>query len=1037
MPVHLFPEFLALLRSSIHPHKAPLPHWRLREADLDPDTATTQNTARWSHYTVTSPWGGYDRTAWFRNAVRVPHEFRGHPVVLLVHLSEALLYVDGEPWQGVDRNHTEALLLPRARGGERLALALQAYSGRKRQPSEFCSAYVATLDPVARALHTALRTLEDLLRDGRLERTEAERVKDLLHRTILQFEDARPGSPELPAAIRRAHAFLFAALEREFPTEVGGTVHLLPHSHIDVVWLWTLKETVRKCGRTFSTALRLMDEFPEAGFMQSQAYLYDMTRRSYPSLYRSIRRRVREGRWEVNGATWVEPDCNIPNGESLVRQLLYGRRFFQKEFGAAADVLWLPDTFGYSWALPQILRAAGVRAFFTTKLLWNDTTVFPHNSFLWEGIDGTRILAHEPPVGLEGLVTPGHVGKSWSAFREQEAGGTVLQTFGYGDGGGGPTKEHLEAARTLRGVTGMPRTALGTVRAFFDDLGSREDRLPVWKGELYLEMHRGTYTTHAWVKRANRRAESMLYTAEFLAAAAHLQAPGTYRYPAPLLEGAWKKLLLNQFHDIVPGTAIADAYEDTRRDFEEIGETCEAVTAAAVRPFVAPRGRGRSARFTLVNPLGWERSAYVSLEVPGRHAGLALRADDGTPLAHQILSRTGGRTQLLCHVPGLPPFGFAGLAVEPAPAGAGAHTPFSMDGGTIRTPYHELTTAADGSIASLTDLRSGRSVFAGGRCGNVFQLFRDTPRQWEAWEIDPDYGKNPLDILRFERAETVENGPLRFVLRSTWRIGARSRIVQDLVLYHASPRIDFVTTAAWHEAQTLLKVAFPFAVPADAVTYEIQFGALERTSRPATASDRARYEVPGQQWADVSAQGHGVSLLNDCKYGYDADGATLRLTLIRSPHYPHPVEPWWLHDEAVTDQGEHRFTYALLPHEGDWRDAAAVRRARELNVPVAVVAGQRRGTTGPLFELSSSAVVVDAVKKAEDGDEVVLRMHEAHGSACTCTLRCGFRVHEAAACDLMEQPAGEIPREGDALQLTFRPFEIKTVKIRPHRTRKP
>jgi len=378
-----------------------------------------------------------------------------------------------------------------------------------------------------------------------------------------------------------------------------------------------------------------------------------------------------------------------------VRQLLYGRRFFQKEFGAAADVLWLPDTFGYSWALPQILRAAGVRAFFTTKLLWNDTTVFPHNSFLWEGIDGTRILAHEPPVGLEGLVTPGHVGKSWSAFREQEAGGTVLQTFGYGDGAAGPRRNTWRRRARCAGSPACRarrsgRSAPSSTTSAAARTGSRLE------GELYLEMHRGTYTTHAWVKRANRRAESMLYTAEFLAAAAHLQAPGTYRYPAPLLEGAWKKLLLNQFHDIVPGTAIADAYEDTRRDFEEIGETCEAVTAAAVRPFVAPRGGGVPPLHPR-QPLGWERSAYVSLEVPGRHAGLALRADDGTPLAHQILSRTGGRTQLLCHVPGLPPFGFAGLAVEPAPAGAGAHTPFSMDRGTIRTPYYELTTAADGA----------------------------------------------------------------------------------------------------------------------------------------------------------------------------------------------------------------------------------------------------------------------------------------------------------------------------------------------------
>jgi alpha-mannosidase len=1030
MPVNHFTEFLSLVASAVHPHTIPLPGWMIAEETPRSPVAPARGGRGWKPYTVTTRWGGEDRTAWFRRTVTVPREFRGRPVVLLAHLNEALLYVDGRVHQGIDRNRKEALLTPRARGGERFELRIQAYAGRSGATAEFCSAYLAVMNPKARELHTALRTLEAVLRDVRMERTEAERIKDLLHRTLLEFENARPGSPQVPAAIDRAHDFLFETIRREFSGEQSGSVRLLPHSHIDVVWLWTLKETARKCARTFSTALRMMEEFPEFRFMQSQAFLYDLTRRQYPEIYRAVRRQVRAGRWEATGATWVEPDCNIPNGESLVRQVLYGRRFFRKEFGVEADVLWLPDTFGYSWALPQILKKSGVRAFFTTKLLWNDTNPFPHNSFVWEGIDGSRIPAHEPPVGLEGMVSPAHLFRGWDEFREKETGGEVLQTFGYGDGGGGPTREHLEALRVLGSFSGMPCSAVGGVRAFADRLVERAHSLPVWSGELYLEMHRGTYTTQAWVKRENRRAEAALYTSELLASAAFLRGGPGARYPAAELESAWKRLLLNQFHDIVPGTAIADAYEEVRNDFADLQSACEAVNARALRSLVRPPLKSRGNRFAVFNPLGWERDEQVVLTIPGRHADVAVRNGGGELLPHQVLRRGRSATTVLCRVSSLPPFGFAALTAEPAAAGAPQESPFAASGGAVRTPLYDLTFAPDGSIASLKDLRRGVDVFLEGQPGNAFQIFRDRPKQWEAWEIDPEYEKNPLDILRFQSRASVESGPLRLVLRSRWSVGSRSSILQDLVLYRDSPRIDFVTVVHWHEAQTLLKAAFPIAVPASSVTYEIQFGALERSSRPAGPWDAAKFEVPGQQWADVSAVGSGVSLLNDCKYGYDAADSRLRLTLIRSPHYPHPVEPWWLHDEAVTDQGEHRFTYALFPHAGDWRSAETVRRARELNVPPLVVRGAPR-TGESLIDISSPAVLVDAVKRAEGSGSLIVRLHEAHGSAAECDVRAGFPLRGAAECDLEERRTADLPLRGRTVRLSFSPFEIKTLELIP------
>ena len=546
--------------------------------------------------------------------------------------------------------------------------------------------------------------------------------------------------------------------------------------------------------------LRLMERYPEFRFAQSQAQLYAYVHEHYPGIAAQVRERIREGRWEVIGSTWVEPDCNIPSGESLVRQVVHGRRYFEREFGTAGDVLWLPDTFGYAWSLPQILRQSGIRSFFTTKLRWNDTTRFPHASFWWEGLDGSRVLAHIPPIGLEGLVTPQHLARSWREYAERRRTRHVLQTYGYGDGGGGVTAEQVDATRVLADAPGLPASRPTSVAAFFRALRRDGARLPAWRDELYLELHRGTYTTHAWLKRANRRAEASLYTTELLCALAGVTgAPGARTDRAARkqekdrfdLDSLWKRLLLNQFHDIVPGTAVEEAYEDTRRDFAAIEHGCKVLQQAAIDrllPVDSPRQGG----VTLFNPLPWERVEPVLLAAPGAHA--IVTDASGQRLPSQIV-RDSGPARVLC-APRVPALGCAHLTVTRAARPRPVRAEARQDALTLETPLVRLQFDAHGAIVSLVDKTRGRDIVAGGQRLNVFQAFRDEPAHWEAWDIDPEYERKPVDLFSTASVRVLERGPVRWRARVALRADSRTRLEQDVLLSHDTPRVDFVTRAA-------------------------------------------------------------------------------------------------------------------------------------------------------------------------------------------------------------------------------------------------
>jgi len=1031
MAIDLLEQIHPHIKDSIYPLRTELSDWRMKEEDIPDGGSASLHDKSWTSIRIPFQWGKYDKTYWFRETITITPNFSGKPLVLILDFPEALLYLNGKPYHGIDPHHKEILICEKSKLNEQFVVAIQAYSGRKHEHNTFSVAQLAVLDTTARRLDSALTVLQDLDKLIDHGSFESKKIRDLIHRTLIFLKYFKPGSEEYPNAIRRAYNFLLNTLETELKTTLPGLVHLIGHSHIDTSWLWTLLETTRKCGRTFSSVLRLMEEFPEFKFSQSQPVLYEITKRHYPDLYKQIHQRITEGKWEPLGAMWTEADCNIPNGESLVRQIIYGKKFFKQEFGVDANILWLPDSFGFNWSMPQILKKSGITNFYTCKLLWNDKTIFPYTSFWWQGIDKTKILAHISPVGLEGQITPKLLLKNVNPSEQEQPVPPVLQMYGFGDGGGGPIKENLEFAVVLKTIIGLPSSQLSTAQDFFKQLEEQSLDLPTWNNELYLETHRGTYTTQAIMKKENRECENLLYSSEILSTIAMLYGKNNTarRYPKQKLDEAWKKLLLNQFHDVITGTSIAEVYKDAQQDYKDIRIMCSDVIHNCIQGISSPAEKHKSQfQYSLFNPLGWERIEYVELFVKSNEKYFSVEDPDGKPVLHQIVERTKAGQTLLCFVENIPAFGFKQLLVRAHGTKAELLEPWAVSSNKLETPFYRVHLDSKGGFKSLYAKQLRRELFQKGKAGNFFATFRDVPKQWEAWNIDAEYEKHRLDVWKLKQYKILEQGPLRATIRLELKTETGSILSQNIRFYHRSPRIDFQTEVHWLEKQVLMKVSFPFNIKISNATYEIQFGAISRSSKPRTNTDIAKFEVPAQQWADMSDAKYGVSLLNDCKYGYSAKENTLQLTLLRSPRFPHPIDP--LHcDEGVIDQGDHRFCYSLFPHSGDWTKGGTVHKARELNNAIILFQNIHAENIPALLESSKPNIVVDAIKKAEESDAVIIRMHEAHGIPTDTSLRFGIDASSATECDLLENDEKSHKIIKSKLVLKFKPFEIKTLKL--------
>ncbi|HKM89729.1 MAG TPA: alpha-mannosidase [Candidatus Acidoferrales bacterium] len=806
----------------------------------------------------------------------------------------------------------------------------------------------------------------------------------------------------------------------------GYTIRAAGNSHIDMGWLWPSSETTMVVEHTWSSALQLMREFPGLTYTHSTAAAYEWMEEKYPALFEEIRRRVKEGRWEIVGGMWVEPDLNMPDGESLVRQLLLGKRYFQEKFGVDVRTGWNPDSFGYNWQLPQIYKKSGVDYFVTQKMAWNDTTKFPYKLFWWESPDGSRVLTYFPH-DYANSINPVAMAKDLAAYVPAMKYPDMLYLFGVGDHGGGPTRTMLETAERWQKDAVYPRLAFGAAQPWFDALAKKAPSLdlPVWDGELYFQYHRGVFTTQAETKKGNRRSEELLATTEKFSSLAALAGS---EYPADDLRVAWKKVLFNQFHDIAAGSGIPVLYKDAARDYAEvrrIGEEHLQSAFATIASQVNTQGAG--AAVLVFNPLSWTRTDVVEAEaqLPSAAANIRVVGPTGRPvLAERLSKESAARIRLRFLAEDVPPLGYKVFRVVPAPKPPVASAilkagPDSLENEFFRVQVDPKT----GCITSLWDKESKWEAIAAGSCGNELQTFVDKPKAWDAWNIDADFENHQWHLDQADEVTLVERGPLRAVLRVRKHF-QKSTFVQDITLYPHVRRVDVRMTADWHEKHILLKVAFPVAVQADTASYEIPFGSIARPTTRRTPEERAQFEVPALRWADLSDASHGLSLLNDCKYGYDGKGNVLRLSLLRSPEWPDPH----------ADEGMHEFTYSLVPHAGGWREAGTERAGYELNSPLRAVAAQNHDGSLPsvhsFFGLEPANLLLTALKQAEDGRDLILRFYEFAGKKTAARITLPAGVAEVWDADLMEHAGEKLPTDGKTVAVAVSPYEIKTLRLR-------
>ncbi|GAC1362265.1 MAG: alpha-mannosidase [Acidobacteriaceae bacterium] len=849
-----------------------------------------------------------------------------------------------------------------------------------------------------------------------------------------------------------------------------ATIDLAGNAHIDAAWLWPRTETVDVVKRTFTTALQLMDEYPNYTYTQSAAQYNEWMAEKYPKLNDQIRERGKEGRWEIVGGMWVEPDLNLPDGESLVRQLLVGQRYFQKQYGVTARIGWNPDSFGYNWQLPQIYKRSGMDYFVTQKMHWNDTNTLPFRLFWWESPDGSKVLTYFPTDYVHDNVNPTRISADFAESAQRNPGTTeLLDLYGIGDHGGGPTRAMLDQADHWIGAgqagskDAVPTMRYHTAQSYFTDVEAKlnpdsptwdYDRiakgytapeaggdgrigLPTWKSELYFEYHRGIFTTQAAHKRNMRASEVATLDAEKLASLAWL---GGRAYPAEDLTEAWKKITFNQFHDLAAGSGIGVIYKDAQRDYTEVFHTDAEIAQASMKVLAAgidTRVKG-DAPLLVFNPMGWGRSETVrlSVQLPEASEGLRILDMHEKPVLSQVVSTDAAthRFEVLARVSETPAMGYTVLHGEKAktPSATDAVTDLRVEekGAAFVMTNAHLQVAVDRKTGCITSLMSmapggkgGVESLAAGGCGNQLQTFRDTPKEYDAWNIDPGTLDHMTPIEAVDSVTVQDRGPLRATVRVT-RSWQASKFVQEISLDAGADTVEVANDVDWHETHVLLKAAFPLSATGPKATYEIPYGSIERTTTRNNSWEKAQFEVPAMRWADLGDAQHGVSVLNDSKYGYDAEGNTLRITLLRSPTWPDP--------EA--DRGRQRFRYAIYPHAGGWKQAQTVRRGYELNYPMDVEQVAAHSGSLPAEHswgsVENANVTLTAVKKAEDSDALVFRMYEWAGTPSEVKLHVPAGASFAVASNLMEKvEGGHLPMSGDVVTVPIKPYEIVTVQV--------
>lgn len=964
-------------------------------------------------------WGAtLDTTRYFENEFTVPEELQDKKVYLTVDFGgEAIVRINGEIMGAVSSreasgwvHRTDILFHRPLKAGEKLFIQIE----NAVDSGGYFNHAFPDKKPITYTLNTAqFRVINEAAEDiwydincawNVYEVTEDEYVAKRIYNavdTAIHKLDFDFGKERFYDSIPEAKKCLWDELAK-INYATPGDVMICGHSHLDVAWLWTVKEIHRKCARTFSNNVSLMKAYPDFKFTQSQAAVYSFVKDHYPEVYEDVKKFVKNGQWEITGNTWVEADTNIASGESLIRQLLYGREFFMKEFGISSDIYWLPDCFGFTAALPQVIKKSGMKYFLTSKLQYNDTNEFPLSVFKWRAHSGDEVIAYMQKVHYEGDADAGYIKNTRKTNRQNDIVDASMGMFGYGDGGGGCTFDMVEKVRRFQKIPGLPKVKMAQANDFFSEVEKSADALPVWDGEMYYENHRGTFTSQAFVKKNNRKGEYLLRNAEMLSLAA-----GTY--DKEKLEKIWKLLLTNQFHDILPGTSIQEVFENTREEYALMNKEGNEITDEALRILSSKAANGKNS-IVVWNFLPFAVTAPVKTKVPS--GAFSVKDCDGKNAVSFVKD---GVAQFVAE--NVPPMGYKVyrlLEEEGSAENVQAGKDF-LENKFLRAEFD-----GNGNLKALINKKLGKNVLKS--AGNLLSISHDKPIHESAWNLENDYKMKMWYLEKADSVELIECNPVKAVIRTVHSFN-KSVITQDITLTADAKTLIFDTTVDWHETEKVLKAEFPLDIRSRIATYEIAHGALERPTYANNSYERAMFECCAHKWADLSQGDMGVSVINDCKYGYDIDGSTMRITLMRAPILP----------DATADKGISAFRYGIYIHENRWDDGDTVKEAFKENIPLKAVFADEGNSSvreHSFITVSDDRIMIDAVKQAQDGDGIIIRVYETNAHSGEITLTLNGLDFSATECDLMENDIGCIAVSDSSFTFAINPFEVKSFRIK-------
>jgi len=1000
--------------------------WRMRECVHKAVGEYDYLYEGWKELPVGGKWGGNGLSAFFKNEVDIPERFQGKRVVLCVYFGgDSLVSLNGVPYQGMDPFRNSVLLLEEARGGEHFDIDVESYfvwhSDEPTDKKLECS-FLGVADPAIEEAYWDVKAVFNALAMPALDASLAALIRSSLKEALRCVNFDLEGDAFI-AGLKKCQAILKENVYGCADFACMGKLALCGNSHLDIVFMWAYKEFIRKLGRTHATMLRLMERYPQFIFSQSQAVTYEEMRKHYPALFEQVKARIAEGRWEYIGGMWVEPDCNLISGESFTRQFLHGVRYAEESFGVTPKTCWLPDVFGNSYAMPQILKKTGMEYFVTHKMgIWNDTNPWLYSTFWWEGPDGSQVFATVPPTHFIGTVEADSLKMNWQKYTDKTAIGESLYCYGWGDGGGGVDTEMLEYVQRYSKFPGLPETRVSKIE---DSLGRMKakattsadaavcDNIPVWKDELYLEEHRGVHTTKALLKKLNRRSENLYREAELYACVASLYG---YEYPLARLNEGWRKILTNQFHDALPGSHITEVFHDLTTSYDEILAIGEAVRDEALA-LISAEILGD---FAVFNSLGCAATSKVELP----YEDIDICDADGERVPSQVYTKLNGEKVLIFIAKDIPAVGYKTYFKRPA-----AEKTVNCQLSTVNCENDRFSLLFNDSaeLISIFDKANNREILDGK--GNVFRIYEDMPGKYDAWDIAESYSDIEFDTAPGV-VESVVSGKVCTVVTISKKI-LKSSLRQNIILYNDLDRIDFETWIDWQERQKLLKVVFDTDIRANKYTRDIAYATIENSCYRHNPYDKAKFEVSAHNFIDLSEQAFGLSILNDCKYGYEVHERRMMMSLLKGPLNPDPQ----------SDYGEHTFTYALYPHAGDWRVGGTLAAGLALNNPMAVVElesgamPEHSEATEPhrrwsFLSVSADNVTLEAVKRCEVENATVVRVAEKTGACTEVTLTFFRDIAAAWECNLLEREDVPFPSEGNQLRFTIRPFEIRTFKLK-------